>query len=165
MTTRHAFDLWQAGKLVEAETAYSEGLANLDPTHWSTPSVYQEYALVLTALGRNAEAKVALEQALQLELDRDPSGTTPSAHVARYFLGEHLLRGGEPLKALQVITPSLAIAGGLECALRVVEAESYDELGRIPEAEESARLALARSAAGPQRDRIRERLGRMLAGS
>src|SRR5262245_24876333 len=100
---KEAFELWQDGRLDEAERRYRDALADADPRHYTTPTLHQEYASVLTAMHRAMEAGAHLERALQLELKNDPDEASAPVVLARYLLGEHYLRVGEADSARRVI--------------------------------------------------------------
>jgi tetratricopeptide (TPR) repeat protein len=159
----HGFDLWQQhGRLEEAAEAYREAVPLLDPTHYWTPLVHGQYASVLAALGRSEEARAQAQRHLDVELRQDPSGRSASVMVARYFVAEHAIHCGDPDAALNALQPCLGLAGKLEGALRVVQADALTHLGRHDEAVGAARLALAATTSDHQRQSIDERLHEIL---
>jgi len=154
-----AFDLWQTDGLSEAEPRYVEALAHADPRDYRTPDIHGQYAAVLTRLHRLAEAALQYERALQLELRNQPDERHPAVVAARYFLGEHYLRMGEPDSARRVVAPSLESA---EKPLGwIVEAEALLQCGSTSGALAAAERALSLSLSDEQRDRIRARFAEL----
>jgi tetratricopeptide (TPR) repeat protein len=159
---KQAFDLWQQGSLEEAAALYEEALPLLDSARCWTPQVHSEYAAVLAALGRSEQARVQWLRCVDIELRRDPSGTSASAVVARYFLGEQCLRCGDAASALEAVAPALGTAGKLEALVRLVQANALAMLERRDEAMQTAEMALSASGSDEQRERIRARLDEAL---
>lgn len=155
-TARQAFELWQEGRLDEAERRYRDALVDADPRHYMTPTLHQEYASVLTALHRAMEAGAHFERALQLELKNDPDEASAPVVLARYLLGEHYLRVGEADSARRVVAPSLAAAD--KPLAWLVEAEALWLAGSVEDARAAGERAIALCTADGQRERIRERL-------
>jgi tetratricopeptide (TPR) repeat protein len=155
-----ALDLWQSGRLREAEGRYREALGHADPRHSRTPDIHSQYAGVLNRLHRPSEAGQHLETALQLELRNDPDETAAPVLAARYLLGEHYLAVGEADSARRVVAPSLEAA---ERPLAwLVEAEALSLAGAVEEARAAAGRAVALAASAEQRERIRARLAELL---
>jgi hypothetical protein len=154
---KQAFALADASAWQEAADTYASALLLLDPDDYWTSIILGEYASVLTALKRHAEARQVRERELALVLKEDPSGYSPAILMARYYLGEECLLCNDPVAALASVVPSLGAPGRFEGLLRLVQADALWRLGRRDEAEQAA--ALAESACSEaQRDRIRERL-------
>src|SRR5712671_4442476 len=80
-----AFDLWQAGRLPEADARYREALAVADPHHYRTPDIHGQYAGLLTRMRRLSDAGRHFETALQLELQNEPDEASPPVLMARYL--------------------------------------------------------------------------------
>ena len=158
-----AFDLWQAGRLPEADIRYREALAVADARHNRTPDIHGQYADLLTGMRRLSEAGRHLETALQLELRNEPDEASPMVLRARYVLGEHYLAMGEPESARRVVAPSL-VASDKPLAW-LVEAEALYFAGAVPEARSAAERAVSLAANDEQRERMRSRLAELLAGS
>src|SRR5438093_1352559 len=83
--------------------------------------------------------------------------------LARWFLGQHLLKMHRPEEALATVEPSLKLDSQSAIIpklgpLRIVQARALWQLGRAAEARESARVALAAAALDDDRARIREEL-------
>jgi tetratricopeptide (TPR) repeat protein len=150
-----AFDLWQSERLPEAEELYRGAIADADPTHHRTPDIHGHYAALLTRMNRLTDAGRQYERALQLELQNEPDEEHPPVVAARYLLGEHYLRMGEPDSARRVIAPSLVAAQ--QPLAWIVEAEALLECGSTIEARQAAERALSLSANAEQRERIRAR--------
>ena len=155
-----AFDLWQGGSLEEAEQRYREAVADADPGHYLTPDIHGHYAALLTQMNRHNDAGRQYERALQLELQNTPDEAHPPVVAARYFLGEHYLRMGEPDSARKVVAPSLV--GAQKPLAWIVEAEALLESGSTIEARQAAERAVSLAANPEQRDRIRARFAELL---
>jgi tetratricopeptide (TPR) repeat protein len=154
-----AFDLWRSERLSEAEKRYGEALAHADPAHYGTPDIHGQYAAVLTRLNRFADAGRQYERALQLELQNEPDEGHPAVVAARYFLGEHYLRMGEPDSARRVVAPSLVAA---EKPLAwIVEAEALLQCGSTSGALAAAQRALSLALSAEQKERIRTRFAEL----
>lgn len=158
-----AFDLWQSERLPEAEQLYGDAVTDADPEHYRTPDIHGQYAALLTRMNRLTEAGRQYERALQLELQNEPDEGHPAVVAARYFLGEHYLRMGEPDSARKVIAPSLV--GAKKPLAWIVEAEALLECGSTIEARNAAERALSLSASAEQRERIRARFSELWQGS
>lgn len=153
-------ELWESGRLPEAEARYRSALAAADPRHYRTPAIHWEYAAVLAAMHRPAEAGQHLETALKLELQNDANEASPAVLTARYFLGEHYLSVGESESARRVVAPSLVAA---ENPLGwLVEAEALFLAGAVAEARTAARRAISLALSQEQRERLRSRLSELL---
>ena len=154
-----AFDLWQSERLPEAEELYRDAISDADPTHYRTADIHGQYAALLTRMNRLTDAGRQYERALQLELQNEPDEGHPAVVTARYFLGEHYLRMGEPDSARMVIAPSLVAAQ--KPLAWIVEAEALLECGSLIEARNAAERALSLSANDEQRERIRARFSEL----
>ncbi len=157
--TADASELRLAGRLSEAEPLYRAALDDADPRHYRTPDIHAEYASLLTRLNRAGDAEKHYELALKLELQNDPDESAAPVVAARYCLGEHYLRSGEPESARRVIAPSLA-AAGLPLAW-IVEAEALFLSGSLEDARAAGERALQLAANTEQRERIQERLAEL----
>jgi Tfp pilus assembly protein PilF len=158
-----AFDLWQEGRLPEAEQRYRDAVADADPDHYRTPDIHGEYAALLTRMHRPSDAGRHYERALQLELQNESEEGHPAVLTARYLLGEHYLRMGEPESARRVVAPSLVTAD--KPLAWIVEAEALFFCGSTVEARTAGERAIALSATAEQRERIRTRLSELWQGS
>jgi predicted RNA polymerase sigma factor len=114
-------------------------------------------------MNRLTEAGRQYERALQLELQNESDEGHPAVVVARYFLGEHYLRMGEPDSARRVVAPSL-VASQKPLAW-IVEAEALLQCGGTIEARSAAERALSLAGSVEQRERIRIRLSELWDGS
>lgn len=158
-----AFELWQSGRLPEADTRYREALAVADPRHYRTTDIHGQYAGLLTRMRRQSEAGQHLETALKLELQNEPDEASPTVLTARYLLGEHYLAMGEPDSARRVVAPSLVAAQRPLAWL--VEAEALSLSGAVGEARVAAERAVSLAASAEQRERMRSRLVELLQDS
>jgi Tfp pilus assembly protein PilF len=157
---REAFDLVERDLLDDAEALYQSAVAAADPRHWDTPSIHGEYASLLTKLHRYEDAARQYERALQLELEQSRKDEGSAAVVvARYFLGEHYLRMGDPDSARRAIAPSLTASD--KPLAWLVEAEALGHVGAIEEARVAGDRALALALSDEQRERMRERLAEL----
>lgn len=154
-----ASELRLSGRLSEAEPLYRAALAMADPRHYRTPDIHAEYASLLTRLSRPGDAEKHYEWALKLELQNDPDEASAPVVAARYCLGEHYLRLGEPESARRVIAPSLAAAE--QPLAWIVEAEALFLSGEIDDARAAGERALQLASSSEQRERIQERLAEL----
>jgi Tfp pilus assembly protein PilF len=157
--TDEALDLWQAGRLAEADARHRAALALADPAHYRTSDIHGQYGSFLSSTNRQSEAGPHLEKALQLELKHYPDEASPCVVVRRYFLGEHYLAMGEPESARRVVAPSLSAAERPFAWL--VEAEALALAGATDEARAAAERAIE-LASGEQKERMRTRLAGLL---
>jgi tetratricopeptide (TPR) repeat protein len=151
-----AFDLWQEGRLAEAEEKYRAALAGADPKHYATSMIHHEFASLLAQMNRLFEAVPHYERALQLELQQTSDETDACVITARYFLGEHYLRMGEAESARRVVAPSLEASD--KPLAWIVEAEALYLCGSVTGARAAGDRALALALSPEQRERIRDRL-------
>jgi len=152
-------ELCQQDRLADAEALYRSAVGQADPRHFRTPDIHNQYAGLLTRLNRLAEAERQYERALQLELQNEPDEAHPAVIVARYVLGEHYLRAGEPESARRVIAPSLTASD--KPLAWLVEAEALLLSGSILDARTAAERALSLAADAEQRERMRARLSEL----
>jgi Tfp pilus assembly protein PilF len=163
LVAAEAFDLWQRERLPEAEQRYRDALSDADPKDYRTPDIHGQYASLLSRMNRLSDAGRQYERALQLELQNDPDESHAPVVAARYLLGEHYLRMGEPDSARQVIAPSLI--GAQKPLAWIVEAEALLESGSTSEARTAAERALSLATNADQRERIRTRFSELLQSS
>lgn len=157
---REGLELWEAGDLELAEGKYRDALSRLSAEHWGQPHVRAQLAGVLAARGHNQEAREQFEIALQEELVlANDDSSSPAVRACRYFLGEHLVRMGEPGLALSVIGPALGKSG--DFILRFVEADAQHALGRSAGALAALRCALEAATTDHQRQEVQARLSRI----
>jgi predicted RNA polymerase sigma factor len=157
-----AFELWQSQFLPEAEQRYRDAIADADPRDYRTPDIHGQYAGLLTRMNHLTEAGKHYERALHLELRNGSDEGHPAVVAARYLLGEHYLRMGEPDSARKVVAPSLVSAQ--KPLAWIVEAEALLECGSTSEARIAAERALALAAGADQRERIRARFSELWQG-
>jgi len=91
---KEGFELFEQGKLEEAEVKYWDAIKLSDPSHWHSQDMYGEYGTLLQALGKKTEAIVALKQAYGAARRCDKE-TSISVTVARYFLADLLMKEGQ----------------------------------------------------------------------
>ena len=160
---KEGLHLWRTGKLEDALLKYVAALDAVDPNHAALPDYHGEFAGVLATLGRDAEAFEQYQISLTQALRQDPYGTGPAVAIARYSLGEQLLKMKQPERALHVITQGLARAGNEEWLLRVVEARALWVLGRRVESKRSAELAVLYAPSEKKATDLRVELAEILA--
>ena len=154
-----AFDLWQGDRLEEAEKRYVEALSHAEPRDERTADIHGAYAGLLSRMNRFADAGRQYERALQVELRNHPDESAAPVVAARYLLGEHYLRMGEPESARKVVAPSLT---GAEKPLAwIVEAEALLQCGGTDDARAAADRAVSLAANDEQRERIRARFAEL----
>ena len=157
--------LWEAGRLEDALLKYVAALDASDPGHAALPDYHGEFAGVLATLGRDAEAHEQYQISLTHALRQDPDGRGPAVAVARYSLGEQLLKMKQPQRALLVIAQGISLAGDQQWLLRVVEARALWDLGRKPESKRSAELAVHHSPSEAKANDLRTYLAEILSVS
>jgi tetratricopeptide (TPR) repeat protein len=160
---KEAFGLREAGHLEAAAAKYKAALEFADPDHYALPDYHAEFAGVLSALGRDSDSREQLEVSLAASLREDPGGTGAGVRVARYFLGEHLLKMREPNQALAVIEPSFRQSSKQGWLLRVVEARALWDLGRVEDAKRSAELAVSGAPSDEKAGELRGQLAAILS--
>lgn len=159
------FDLWQEGRLEEAVERYREALTVADPGYFATPEYHGELAHVLAALGRDEESRMRYETYLDLLINRREPPNNLELDVARYFVGQHLLKMGLSSEALTTIQPSLERPHQPEdrlVPLRTIRAQALWQLGRLDEARQAAQEAVAVASSEEMRQSICEELRDML---
>jgi tetratricopeptide (TPR) repeat protein len=156
---REGLTLWEAGDLEAAEAKYREALGRVSEGDWGRPHVRAHLAGVLAARGHNQEALEQYERTLEEELALAEGDNSPAVRASRYFLGEHLVRIGQPSAALTVVAPMLGLPG--DFALRLVEAEAQRALGDQMRAVAALQRALESATTDKQRDEVRARIARM----
>ena len=111
MTTRAAFDLWQAGRLEEAAACYREALDAMPADDDVRGEIHGELAAVLQGLGDHTGALFHLEAALDGARRVARSDAPLAVVVTRYFLADDLRQQGRAEEALAAIAPSLDAGG------------------------------------------------------
>jgi Flp pilus assembly protein TadD len=147
---REGLELWEAGRLAEAEQKYREAFSLTVEGQWGRPHIRAGLASILAAQGKAVEALAEFETTLREELVLSGNNhSTPSVVVARYFLAEHLLHQGRPSDALAVLAPSLGSEG--DFSLRLVEARACAASGDIRRASDVLQALLKRAISDEQR--------------
>ena len=159
---RAGFDLWEAGRLEEAVALYQRALQAADPDHYEWPDIHAQLAGVLAALGRDDEARDEYRASLDVSLHDDREGAGSAVAVARYFLGDHLLKMGEPAQALEVVLQTTGLAARQGWLLAVIEARALHALGRKAEAMIAAEQAVE-CAPGHKAEELQRELASILA--
>jgi len=160
---KEGLKLWEAGRLEDALLKYVAALDVADANHNRLPDYHGECAGVLATLGRDAEAFEQYQISLTHALRQDQDGRGPAVAVARYSLGEQLLKMKQPQRALHVIAQGVGRAGDHEWMLRVVEARALWDLGRQPESKQSAELAVLHAPSETKANDLRRYLAQILA--
>ena len=160
---REALELWEAGRLAEAEQKYREAFSLAVDGHWGRPHIRAGLASVLAAQGKAAEALAEFETTLREELALSSDDhANPSVVVARYFLAEHLLLHGSPSKALAILAPSLGIEK--DYSLRLVEARAYAAGGETQRATDLLQALLGRATSDEQRTALEQQIQALREG-
>ncbi len=166
LLSKAAFELADAGRLEEAADKYAEAVQELDPSHYWSPSNHSEFAWVLSRLGRADEAVREYEIALQQEeILYAPEALASPVVVARYFLAEHLLRTGQPQRALTTVVSVLGSGVRLEARAHFISALALHSLGQVAEAREAAVRALELAGSEATRASWREQLAGIVQSS
>jgi tetratricopeptide (TPR) repeat protein len=159
---RAGFDLWQAGQLEESSAKYREALKCADPEHYALEDYHGEFAAVLATLGRDTEARQQYELALAKAERAEPAADNPGVSVARYFLGEHLLKMNEPATALKIVCAVADRPSRQDWLTGMVEAKALWNLGRRDESRAAAGNAVDRAPNAQKRQDVREHLAHIL---
>ena len=157
MTTRAAFELWQAGRLEEAAASYRAALDAMPADdHWRG-EVHSELAAVLQGLGDHAGALDHLQAAVVTARRVAGSDAPLAVVITRYFLADHLRRQGRAEEALAAIAPSLDVGAERAWLLYIVEAEALLALGRREYAAVAVERALALAPSDEKRAELAAR--------
>ena len=159
---RNGFDLWQAGRLEESVTKYREALECVDPNHYALADYHGEFAAVLAALGRDADALEQYQLALTESVRQDPEEHGAGVAMARHFLGDQLVSMNEPTQALAIVEPPQRCGAKYEWLMHLVQAEALWQLGRTDEARHVANIALEIAPSEQNRNNIRQGLAFIL---
>lgn len=154
---RQAFEHTEAGRDKDAIRLYRISVSMADSHESDLWQIHGEFASALERVGDLTGSREQLEFALEAALRDARSADCPAVAVARYFLGDLLLKLGDPKAALATIEPSLC-GSCAEAPLRTVEAIAHWQLGTYAEAEASARKAVVSAQSDAQRDSIKEQL-------
>jgi hypothetical protein len=138
------------------------GRARADPNHYALQDYHGEFAAVLATVGRDVEARDQHELALAHALREDAGAGGAGVSIARYFLGEHLLKMSEPAQALAIVQDMSMGASRHNWLLRVVEAKALWALGRRAESREVAATAVELAPTEQKASDIREHLTSIL---
>ena len=157
MIARQAFEYTEAGRDEEAIQLYRKSLSMADSHESDLWQIHGEFASALERIGDLAGSREQLEFALGAALRDARSADCPAVAVARYFLGDLLLKLGEPETALATIEPSFC-GTCAEAPLRTVQSIAYWQLGEYSAAKDSVRKAVVSAQSDAQRDSIKERL-------
>jgi tetratricopeptide (TPR) repeat protein len=114
----------------------------------------------------DAMSKEGLQQeyraSLDVSLHDDRGGAGSAVAVARYFLGDHLLKMGQPAQALEVVLQATGLAARQGWLLAVIEARALHALGRKAEAMIAAEQAVE-CAPGHKAEELQRELASILA--
>lgn len=152
---KDALDLWNNGELEAAAELFQKILALAAPDYIDLPHYHGCYGGVLAALGHMSSAQEQFELAVIAQLREDKNAFSSGVIVARYFLAEHLLQINEPLKALEVVAPSLQPSGVGQWLLLSIQAQACALLGREPEARSFAQGCLDAAPSAQKREELK----------
>jgi Tfp pilus assembly protein PilF len=156
-----ALEYSEAGNHAAAVEVIEKLLRGIPDDHYWASPLHGQLASALHSAGRDPEARRHYERALQLELAEAADEGAAGVRVARYFLGEHFLRSGDPARALETVRPTIESGHPKAALAYVVAAEAQLALGEITAARSAAERAVA-LAAEKQRPSIEERLAELL---
>lgn len=158
-----AFETAKSGNLAESISLYRQAVSLADPERVDMGMLHAEFGSVLTMSGDLKAAREQRELAIEAEIVFMGEDSLAVA-VARYFLGELLLKMEEPVKAVAAVQESLGLTK-LDGLLRMVEALGHWSQGHADEAKAAAKLALESVLQKEQRARVCERLREILDDS
>lgn len=150
-----ALDFWSNGELEAAAALFQKILASAEPDYIDLPHYHGCYGGVLAALGHMNGAQEQFELAVMAQLREDKSEFSSGVIVARYFLAEHFLQVNEPLKALEVVAPSLQPGGVGQWLLMYIQAQACALLGRELEARSFAQSCLDAALSEQKREELK----------
>ncbi|MFT4590624.1 MAG: tetratricopeptide (TPR) repeat protein [Limisphaerales bacterium] len=154
-----AFETAKSGNLAESISLYRQAVSLADPERVDMGMIHGEFGSVLTMSGDLKAAREQRELAIEAEI-KFMGYDSLAVAVARYFLGESLLKMGEFETAVAAVQESLGLTK-LDGLLRMVEALGNWGEGRKTEANAAAKLALE-SALDKQRATVIDRLREIL---
>lgn len=160
---RKAFKHWGAGRLSEAAATYTEAIALVrDGDLPVYADLHAQLAGVLDVQGLLDESVAQSELALAAEQAQEGATEAwPSVKIARHFLADRLVRLGQPQRALEALTPSLAALPD-DWLLNLTQAEALFAAGRAAEARLAAERSLANAPSDDKRALLVERLAPVL---
>ena len=133
--SEEGLQLWEEGRLEDALLQIRRRARCRRANHSAPARLSWRVRRVSATLGRDAEAFEQYQISLTHALRQDLTEEGRRLPVARYSLGEQLLKMKQPQRALHVITLGVRLAGDQEWLLRVVEARALWDLERRSESE------------------------------
>lgn len=121
-------ELIGAERYDEAESKYLEALKLIDPNHWSTQDIHGQFGMLLSKMGRNAEALEQYDLSLQSALHCYPPESV-SVTLARYFLADCYMRQEKYGETIKAVKPSLEIDCENKWLVCFVAAQIHYKLG------------------------------------
>ena len=100
-------DHFKCGRYAEAEACYLEAFVLVEHKNWDVVDYHDEFAQVLSHLGKQDEARKQLEQSLKTVIQISNKITDYEVTHARHLLAEHLNRNGFYQQALDTVKPFL----------------------------------------------------------
>lgn len=162
---RQGLDDWREERLTEASIAFREAIARASSGDIALIEYHQSLGQLLDEAGATAEARAALEKALELSLQRYKDESSTHVAIARCFLAEHFVRVLRFREAVEVTEPSVGAGARVEGLLLCVRARALHGMGQLDRARDEAQRALQLASSPEQRDKIARELGAALVGS
>lgn len=153
---------WGAGRLEAALDCYTRAIDACPESHWALFDYYGGRAGVLAQLGRSDESGRQYEHLLEFARQSGEGDEDSNVALARYFLGNHHVSCGAYADALEVVMPSIGPGTSFQTRLRIVQALPLHGLGRVSEAREAARVALAAARGDREKENVRVELASLL---
>jgi tetratricopeptide (TPR) repeat protein len=155
-------DDWRAERLSDASIAFQEAIAKAAPDDVALVDYYQSLGQVLDELGEAADARAALERALELSMQRHKDHASIQVAMARCFLAEHFLRVLRYRDAVEVTEPSVAVNTRVAGLLLSVRARAFRGMGRFDRAREEAHRAMDLATTEEERAKLAQELGALI---
>lgn len=137
-------DHFKCGRYHEAEACYLEALQLVEHKNWDVVDYHDEFAQVLSQLGKQNEAKVQLEQSLKTAIQLSEKITDYEITHARHLLAEHLNQHGYYQEALDTVKPFLGKGCDSDWMLYLSAAAALKALGDDTGAKISALAVLTK---------------------
>lgn len=155
-------DDWRAERLSDASIAFGEAVAKATPDDPGLVDYYQSLGQVLDELGETADARVALERALELSVRRNKDNASMQVALARCFMAEHFVRVLRYREAVEVTEPSMSVNTRVEGLLLSVRARAFRGMGLLDRARAEANRAIELATTPEEREKLAQELGTLV---
>ncbi len=145
-------DCWREQRLDEAADAFREAIGHAAPDEPALVEYCYALGHVLDELGEAGQAQSALQQALDVALQRRKDNASTEVVIARCFLAEHFIRILRFREAIEATAPSLSTGAAAEGLLFYVRARAFHGLGLLERARQDADRALQLAMSEAQRE-------------